>query len=318
MEKIADIKVFNDTFIDMASNGQQKEASVSAQQFTRNKLREESFAEKVLTPIDIANDELDKTQDPEFHVKWVDREPDQAPAVTVPLGVVPDGFQFKGSRYPVYMSRLTSPLFMKDIDKLRGYSYDIRGILLENSTKDLAAEVDTKFIEKVNSVLGLRDANNALNAMNLPQWTSISGGLNRQTLVDAFKVITRLKVPFGPMQPDGNATRGVMLCNNVTGMELLKIERTEAGGDVSEKMFLDGTPPPTILGVKTIFTIKRDLVPDGTIYFFSSEEFFGKYFRLQPLTVFMENKAFFLQFFQYMNIGLSIGNVRGACRVDFV
>lgn len=318
MEKIADVKVFNDTFIDMVSGGQQKEAAVSAQQFTRNKLREESFAEKILTPIDIANDELDKTQDPEFHVKWCDREPDQAPAVTIPLGVVPDGYQFKGTRYPVYFSRLTSPLFMKDIDKLRGYTYDIRGILLENSTKDLAAEVDTKFIEKVNSVIGLRDTANALNAMSLPQWASISGGINRANLVDAFKVITRLKVPFGPMQPDGNATRGVMLCNNVTGMELLKIERTEAGGDLSEKMFTEGTPPPTILGVKTIFTIKRDLVPDGTIYFFSSEEFFGKYFRLQPLTVFMENKAFFLQFFQYMNIGMSIGNVRGACRVDFV
>jgi len=317
MEKIADIKVFNDTFIEMVSGGQQKEAAVSAQQFTRNKLREESFAEKILTPIDIANDELDKTQDPEFHVKWCDREPDQAPAVTIPLGVVPDGYQFKGTRYPVYFSRLTSPLFMKDIDKLRGYTYDIRGILLENSTKDLAAEVDTKFIEKVNSVIGLRDTNNTLNGMSLPQWASISGGLRRETLVDAFKVITRLKVPFGPMQPDGNATRGVMLCNNVTGMELLKIERTEAGGDTSEKMFLEGTPPPTILGVKTIFTIKRDLVPDGTIYLFSSEEFFGKYFRLQPLTVFMENKAFFLQFFQYMNIGMSFGNVRGACRVDF-
>ena len=32
----------------------------------------------------------------------------------------------------------------------------------------------------------------------------------------------------------------------------------------------------------------------------------------------MENKAFFLNFFQYMNIGMSIGNVRGAVRIDFV
>lgn len=317
MEKIADIKVFNDTFIDMATNGQTKEAGVSAQQFTRNKLREESFWEKVLTPIDIANDELDKTQNPEFHVKWCDREPDLAPAVTIPLGVVPDGYQFAGTRYPVYFSRMTSPLFMKDIDKLRGYTYDIRGIMLENSTKDIAAEIDTKAIEKVNAVIGLRDTVNALNAMSLPQWAAISGGLNRATLVEAFKVITRLKVPFGPMQPDGNATRGVMLCNNVTGMDLLKIERTEAGGDVSEKMFLDGTPPPTILGIKTIFTIKRDLVPDGTVYLFSSEEFLGKYFRLQPLTVYLKNEAFFLSFFQYLNLGISIGNVRGCVRVDF-
>lgn len=316
MTKAAEIKVFNDTFLDMAANGQTKEAAVSAQQFTRNRLREASFAEKILTPIDISNEELDRAEDPEYQVKWCDREPDQAPAVTVPLGVTPDGFQFRGTRYPVYFARLFSPMFMADIDKLRGYSYDIRGVMLENSTKDLAAEIDTRFIEKVNSVIGLQNQPNELNGMGLPQWTSITGPVDRETLTEAFKVITRLKVPFGPLQPDGQSTRGVMLCNNVTGMELLKLNRTEVGGDLSERMFVEGTPPPTVLGVRTIYTIKRDLVPDGTFYFFSSEEFLGKYFRLQPLTVYMNAQAFFLQFFQYMRLGLSIGNVRGVTRVD--
>jgi len=318
LDKTAEIKVFNDTFVEMVKGGQAKEAAVSAQQYTRNKLREESFAEKILTPIDISNDELDKAEDPELLVKWNDREPDQAPAVTVPLGVVPDGFQFKGTRYPSYFSRIVSPLFSKDIDKLRSYDYDIRQILLENSTKDVATEVDTKFIEKVNSVIGLRDQNNGLNALGLPQWVSISGGITRANLADAFKVIQKLKVPFGPTQPDGGQTKGLMLMNNVTAMELVKFERSEVGGDLSQKMFVDGLPSATILGVKSIYTIKRDLVPDNTIYLFSSEEFFGKYYRLQPLTVFMENKAFFLQFFQYLNISLSFGNVRGVCRIDFV
>ena len=318
LEKISDIKVFNDTFVDMLEGGQTKEAAVSAMQFTRDRLRENSFAEKVITPIDIANDELDKSENPELHVKWCDREPDQPPAVTVPLGNVPDGYQFKGTRYPVYFSRLMTPLFQKDVDHLRGYDYDIRQILLENSTKDLATEVDTKFMEKVNSVLGLINSNNALNAMSLPQYVSVSGGISRSTLADAFKTIQKLKVPFGPLQPDGGSKKGIMLMNNVTAIELLKLERGEVGGDEAQRAYLEGTPPKEVLGVPAIYTMKRDLVPDNTIYLFSSEEFFGKYFRLQPLTVFMETKAFFLQFFQYMNIGMSIGNVRGAVRIDFV
>ncbi|NBQ68975.1 MAG: hypothetical protein EBU46_09150 [Nitrosomonadaceae bacterium] len=318
LEKIANVKVFNDTFVDMLEGGQTKEASVSAQQYTRNKLRENSFAEKILTPIDIANDELDKSEDPELHVKWCDREPDQPPAATIPLGTTADGFQFKGTRYPVYFSRLVSPLFQKDVDKLRGYDYDIRQILLENATKDLATEVDTKFIDRVNSVMGLVNTANALNALGLPQYVTISGGITRSNLADAQKVIQKLKVPFGPLQPDGGASKGIMLMNNVTAGELLKFERSEVGGDDSQKMFNEGVPLPKILGIPVLYTIKRELVPDNTIYFFSSEEFFGKYFRLQPLTVFMETKAFFLQFFQYMNIGMSIGNVKGCCRVDFV
>lgn len=318
MTKQAETKVFNDTFIEMVKGGQAKEAAVSAQQFTRNKLREESFAEKIITPIDIANDELDKNSDPELLVKWNDREPDQAPAVSIPLGVVPDGFQFFGTRYPNYFSRIVSPLFSKDIDKLRSYDYDIRQVMLENSTKDIGTEIDTKFLEKCNAVLGLRDTANGLNALGLPQWVSISGGITRANLAASFATIQRLRVPFGPTQPDGGSSKGCMLMNNITALELLKFERSEVGGDASQEAYLTGKPPKAILGVNALYTIKSEMVPDNTIYFFSSEEFFGKYYRLQPLTVFMESKAYFLQFFQYLNISMSIGNVKGVCRVDFV
>ena len=312
-----EIPVFNDSFVEMVKAGQTKEASVSAQAFTRNRLREESFAEKIITPIDISNDELDKAENPELLVKWNDREPDQAPAVTVPLGIVPDMYQFKGDRYPSYFTRLMSPLFSKDIDKLRSYDYDIRQILLENSTKDLATEIDSRFITKVNSVLGTLNTANSLNGYGLPQNVSISGGITRENVAEAFKVIQRLKVPFGPQQPDGGESKGVMLMNNITAMEFVKMGRSEIGGDMAQQSWVSGLPSEKLLGVKPIYTLKRDLVPDNVIYLFSSEEFFGKYYRLQPLTVFMETKAFFIQFFQYMNISMSIGNVRGAVKVTF-
>lgn len=316
LEKIADIKVFNDTFVDMLEGGQEKKAAQSALTFTRNKLRENSFAEKILTPIDIANDELDKSENPELHVKWCDREPDQPGAVTVPLGNVPDGYIFHGTRYPVYFSRLMSPVFQKDVDKLRGFDYDIRQILLENSTKDLATEVDTKFISKIDSVLGAMDVVNPITATGHPSYIQLDGGLTRDNLVNAIKAFQKLRVPFGPTQPDGNAQKGIMLMNNVTGADLLKLDRTEIGGDLAQEHFVSGVPTPKIMGINTVYTIKHDLIQDGIIYFFSSEEFLGKYFRLQPLTVFMETKAFFLQFFQYMNIGMSIGNPKGAFKVD--
>jgi hypothetical protein len=318
MEKIANQKVFNDTFVEMIRAGEEKKAAVSAQSFTRNKLREESFTEKILTPIDISNDELDKAENPEFLVKWNDREPDTAPAVTIPLGVVPDAYQFSGSRYPSYFTRITSPKFNKDIDHLRSYDYDIRAIMLEISTKDIAAEIDSRFIERVNSVLGTRDAVNPLNGMGLPQYRSISGGITRENVAEAFKVIKRLRVPFGPSQPDGGESKGVMLMNTVTADDFVKMSRSEVGGDLAQDMFVNGLPSKTLLGVKPIYTIKSDLVPDGTIYLFSSEEFFGKYYRLQPLTVFMKNEAYFLEYFQYMNLSLAIGNVKGAVRIDFV
>ena len=117
--------------------------------------------------------------------------------------------------------------------------------------------------------------------------------------------------------PDGGESKGVMLMNNVTAQDFVKMSRSEVGGDLAQEMFVSGLPSKTLLGVKPIYTIKRDLVPDGVIYLFSSEEFFGKYYRLQPLTVFMKNEAYFLEYFQYMNLSLAIGNVKGVVRVDF-
>lgn len=320
-----EITPFNEAFIDMVTNGQEKKAAASAQSYTRDRLRENSFTEKILTPIDISNDELDKASDPELLVKWNEREPDSdgAPAISVPLRTVPDGLQFKGRRYPSYFSRIMSPMFSQDVDALRGYGYDIRQALLDISTKDIATEIDTLFMNAVKSSIGAVDgvntvnAANPLNGLSLPQWVSISGGLTKENLIEGFKVMQRLKVPFSPMQPDGSESKGIMLMNTTTGMDLLKMDRSEVGGDKAEEQYVSGVPVLTPLGVKAIFTIKRDLIPDGTVYLFSSEEFFGKYYRLQPLTCYMKNEMFFLRFAQYMNISLSIGNVKGAVRLDF-
>ena len=317
MEKIANQKVFNDTFVEMVKAGEEKKAAVSMQSFTRNKLREESFTEKIITPIDISNDDLDKAENPELLVKWNDREPDTAPAVTIPLGVVPDMFQFSGTRYPSYFTRITSPKFNKDIDQLRSYDYDIRAIMLELSTKDIATEIDTRFMQRVDSIIGSVNTANDLNGLGLPQNVKISGGITRENVAESFKVIKRLRVPFGPSQPDGSETKGVMLMNNVTADDFVKMSRSEVGGDLAQEMFVNGLPSKTLLGVKPVYTLKRELVPDGVIYLFSSEEFFGKYYRLQPLTVFMKNEAYFLEYFQYMNLSLAIGNVKGVVKVDF-
>lgn len=317
MEKIADLKVFNDTFVEMVKSGNEKQAAVSAQSFTRNKLREESFTEKILTPLDLGNDDLDKSEDPELLVKWNDREPDTAPAVAIPLGVVPDAVQFGGTRYPSYFTRIVSPKFNKDIDHLRGYDYDIRAIMLEISTKDIATTLDTRFIEHVNSVIGPVNGANPLNGLGLPQNVTISGGITRENVAEAFKVIKRLRVPFGPSQPDGGESKGVMLMNTVTADDFVKMSRSEVGGDLAQEMWINGLPSKTLLGVKPVYTIKHDLIPDGVIYLFSSEDFLGKYYRLTPLTVFMKSEAYFLEYFQYMNVSLALGNVKGVVKIDF-
>lgn len=313
-----EIPAFNASFLDMVESGREKEASVSTQAFTRNVLRENSFAEQILTPIDITNEELHPAEDPELLVRWVDREPDVSPAASVPFGTVPNKFQYKGDRYPVYFHRILSDEYTKDIDKLRGYSYDIRSVMLNNSTKQIATRIDTYFLELLERSIGsLNTSNKAISGWDLPQNISITGGINRENFAEATNFIKRLRVPFGPTQTDGGENKGCMLLNNVTATEFLKFHRGEVGGDLAQDQWVNGLPSRDLLGVKPIYTIKHDLVPDGVVWFFSSEEFLGKFLRLQNLQVFIENKAFFVNWFQYLTLGIALGNVRGAVKVTF-
>ena len=67
-----------------------------------------------------------------------------------------------------------------------------------------------------------------------------------------------------------------------------------------------------------IVTIKRNLVPDSTFFFFAEPKFLGKFYVLEDTTMAIERKFYFLEFFAYEEIGSAIGNVAGIARADFV
>ena len=312
---------FNEGFIEslQSPEGIQK-AAASATVLTRWKLREESFVDKILPPQDISNSDLDRVQDPEVLVKFVDREPDSGPAKVIPFGVLPDRTTFKGSRYPVYFYGVSSEIFSKDINKLRGYTYDIRGVIYDQSTKEIAKTIDKRFIEGVDAAIAEMEATkDNYNELKNLTWDYQPGvPFTRDSLVDAVAVFLQHEVPFGPLQTDTNASSpGTVLCNIKTATEILKWDRSEAGGDVSQEMLLSGKPIRTPLGLNLVTTMKDDVVPPGTVYFFAPPEYLGVYYRLQPLTVYIEQKFIWLQTFQMTIIGMSIGNTRGIMKATF-
>ena len=64
-------------------------------------------------------------------------------------------------------------------------------------------------------------------------------------------------------------------------------------------------------------TIKRDLVPDSTIFLFAEPKFMGKFFTLEDMTMYIDRRAYLLEFFAYESIGSTIANVAAVGRVDF-
>lgn len=290
-----------------------KMAQSAATNYTRTQIREDSFAFKILPPEKATDDMLDRDLTENLGIIW-ELEPDSPAAKWVPFQTVPDGEYIKGSRYRIPFARIETPRFHKDIDELRTTRQDIRKILTDNAIKDGLAEIDAKFMATVNSIVFNADGGPGTpnNVTEKVQWIDIKEGLNRDGFADALKML-----PRGNAEGKFRLRNYCCLMNEVTAMDFLKLDHDEVGGEKSQDFFLNGLTTDTVMGLKCLFTIKSDLVPDNYVYFFAEPNFLGKCFYLQDWTMYMKKEAFLIDMFSYWLGGMAFGNVAGMALARF-
>jgi hypothetical protein len=301
-------KLTNETFLSyLETPGMEKRALDAVVDYTRYRMREEGFYRRILPPVQVSNDDLDQQVDTDKPVKIIEREPDSPAAISIPFNTLPMNLYVRGQKYRVTFDRIVTPRFTKDVDELRTYRMDIRQILSDNAIKDMLAEEDRKFISACNAAMGSA-ADATVTQSGLVQWETIYGGITRDTLQDAFKIlprtISRLEV-------------GTCLVNNLTIRELMKFGREEMGGDFSQDVFKNGWSEQNFMNARWIISIKQDLVPTDSIFMFADPKFLGKSFILEDTTLYVDRKAYMLEFFAYETLGGAIGNTNAVARVDF-
>jgi len=296
----------NGAFINAVESGMEKTAQDAVNEYIRVRMREDGFLRRIIPPVQITNDELDRQVDTDKPVKVVDKEPQSPAAISVPFATLPMNRYIRGPRFRVMMDRIMTTRFTKDIDELRTYDMDIRQILSDNSIKDMLAEEDGKYIATCNSLLGSQGA--TVTETGTVQWKAIAGGITRDTLAEAMKIM--------PSTPN-HLNVSTVLVNNVTIWDIVKFGRDEVGGDLAQELLERGFAERELLGVRWIVTIKRDLVPDGSIFMFAEPKFLGKFYILEDTTMYIDRKAFMLEFFAYESIGACIANVAAVARADF-
>jgi len=299
-------KQVNSAFIGMLDQGMQKQAADAVNDYIRVRMREDGFHRRILPPVQITNDELDRQVDTDKPVKVVDKEPNSPAAISVPFATQPVNRYIRGPRFRVMFDRIMTPRFTKDIDELRTYDMDIRQILSDNSIKDMLAEEDGKFIAVCNLLLVAQGG--TVPETNSVQWQNIGGGITRDTIAESMKIL--------PSTPN-HLNPSTVLINNVSIWDVVKWGRDEAGGDLSQDLLERGFAEREIMGVRWIVTIKRDLVPDNTTFQFAEPKFLGKFFILEDTTMYIDRKAFMLEFYAYESLGSAIANVAAVGRADF-
>lgn len=276
--------------------------------FIRVKMREDGFWRKILPPIPISNDDLDRQVDTDKPTIVLDKEPNSPAAASVPYATQPFARYIRAPRYRVMFDRIVTPKFMKDVGELRTYDMDIRQILSDNAVKDMLAEEDGKAIATINTLLGATP-DVAVPETGVAQYQTISGGISRDSINDALKIL--------PSTP-AHLETATVLVNNITIKDVQKWGYDETGGELSEEILRQGFAERNLLNCRWIVTIKTRLVVDNEMYFFAQPKFMGKFFVLEDTTMHIKREAFMLEFFAYESIGSAIANVAAIGRAVFV
>jgi hypothetical protein len=305
-------QVVNATLLEqLASADMRKQAEDNINSYTRSIMREDGAYRKILPMQELADDELDVQLGTDLPVKIIFKEPLTTGALTIPFAGSPRAFIIRGPNYPVYFTQITGPKHMKHVDELRVYPFDIRQVLTDHSIRDIMEEEDRRwFSDTVDTAMIGADQTSPYT--NNVQWRTLRGGWTRENVVEAMKTLPR---------GDANLKPDKVVINSVTVYDFQKWGRDEMGGDMSQDLLKNGRAEGNwlvsdFMQATWMVTIKKNLVADGTMYMFSTEQYLGKSFSLSDITMFIDRRGPVVEFYPYETIGGALGNLSGVGRAD--
>ena len=223
-----DGKEFNDMFGEALSRGGEhldKVAEVTGL-YIQEKLRENSFARRILPPQTVTVAELTRNVNDESLVYIDDLEPDSI-AMRINMRGEPDKTYIEAPRYAIRMQTITSDRFQKTEQELRSYRMPLTKVIEQNTVKDIQEQMDVKFMEHVR--IGLMFATIA----------------RKNELVDAGRVIDGSAAGAATIASDTGSAKNFRGVGAFAAyLAFGNITNTNTGGDVVTAGSLTGTVAP--------------------------------------------------------------------------
>lgn len=297
--------------------------------YIRDRLREVSFARKVLPPETVTRNDCQVSMNHDTLVKIVELEP-QSRAMSITFRGEPTARFIRGDRTEAAFFTISSEKFQKTEQELLAYQMPITKIIEENSVKDIQEIEDREFtihIEAGVQALQLEANGNVATALN---YTTLAAGtvvefsvikgelartaavndatpraLQRPDLVRLFKLL------------DGNRLRAErLLLTEVDFDDVLQWTVEDNGDKIQSETTVDGYKYNTLLGKPYIRTIKTDILRPGNIYCFTKPEFFGKFFVLNNTKFYIDKIANMITFQAWEDISMLVANIAAVRKLE--
>ena len=293
-------RTVNELFIQKLDTEHEKVAAETAA-FIRTKLREVSFARKIINPQYVTKADLQRSVNHDQLVKIIDIEPDSS-ATMINLRGNPEVQYVEGKRAEMQFFSISSNEFQKVEEELLAYEMPITEVIERNSIKDIQKIEDTAFMTGVAAAL-------AVSGKYCTYAPAVSGTIEIGAFVKLFNSLEGANIGLNPMKTD------LILMNLSDFNKFLALPATTIGSSVAGEQYINGYKYDTLLGKKLIVTNKGDLVPEKTMYAFASQEFLGKFLILNDLKFWVEKKRNLIKWSAYETISQAILNNKGIAKL---
>lgn len=324
-------RVLNELFTTKLGSAEGKEKIAEyGGSYIRDRLREVSFARKVLPPEQVTRADCQRSVNHDTLVKIVDVEP-RSRAMSITFRGQPTARFIRGPKAEIAFFTIASEVFQKTEQELLAYEMPITKIIEENSVKDIQEIEDREFIIHVEAaVQALQTEANGGSATAL-NYTGLAGAtppvefsvrkgelarnagandavvrpIQRPDLVGLFKML------------DGNRLRAErFIMTEVDWDDLLQWTVEDFGDRLQSETAVDGYKYNTVLGRAYIRTIKTDILRPGNVYCFTKPEFFGKFYVLNATKFYIDKIANLITFQAWEDIGMGLINIAAVRKLE--
>ena len=320
--------VMNELFASKLSTSEGKEKIAEyGGSYIRDRLREVSFARKVIPPEQVTRADCQRSVNHDTLVKIVDIEP-QSRAMSITFRGQPQARFIRGDKAEVAFYTISSEMFQKTEQELLAYEMPITKVIEENSVKDIQEIEDREFTIHIEAAVQAlqTEANGgtplALHVGTIGATVEFSvrkGELARNALANSAEVLPIQRPDLVNLfkMLDGNRLRSErMLMTEVDWDDVLQWTVEDFGDRVQSETTVDGYKYNTLLGRSYIRTIKTDILRPGNVYIFTKPEFFGKFYVLNNTKFYIDKIANTITFQAWEDIGMSVINIAAVRKLE--
>lgn len=297
--------------------------------FIRDRLREESFNDAVIEPVNVDRSQCQISTNHEGLVKMEFIEPKSRASIMNFRGSPSVDF-IRSERVEVPFFQIMTSLFQKPEQEFLVYPYPIAKVVETNAIRDMEeiqdfvavghyeACVQAMQLEANGGVVTSLNAT-AIQSNSVVERSVVKSSLARQSSTDDAVVhpLQREDVVALCNLIDGRRLRSaVILMPEVDFNQILNWSTLEWGDKHAEETTVRGYQHNTLLGKRIVRTIKTDILRPGNVYAFTEKEFLGVNYVLNNTKFYIDKVINIVKFCAWKDVAQAFVNVASVAKLE--